>query len=382
MSVLDDVDLTSVTELLRKDFSGWFKSNDGGPYLQEFEKKFAQFTGAHHAVAVASGSAAIYTALRACDVGADDFVAVPAYTHVGSVAPILLAGARPLFIDVNQYGNMDPEDLSNVLSVMKVKAVIVVHQLGLPCDMDRIKKSSHGAYMIEDASHAMGAEYGKKKAGVLGNIGCFSIGGGRTKTIGTGEGGMLTVNDEELFLKCKNMRNHGDRMTDVDYFCFNFRMSELNALIGLLQMDRLQSLIDWQIKNAKYLMANLPEWLEAYSNPTQAKTVHYIVGCRFLHEKAGMSRDKFLAEVKAAGFEGGVPRMNVGRGYAKLVSEVKVYSRFRRELPISEKVRDEAVWIDWHRYPRTKGEIDRLLRAFNEIQGGKSKMGRLKRRES
>ncbi len=368
MSILSDADLTTITELLKKDFSGWFKSNDGGPYLQEFEKKFAAFLGAKNAVAVSSGSAALYTALKSCEVGPGDYVAVPAYTHVGSAAPIILAGAKPLFVDVDQYGNLDPEDLRKVVSVLKAKAVIVVHQLGLPCEMDEIKGASDGAYIIEDASHALGAEYKGVKVGVLGDIGCFSIGGGRTKTIGTGEGGMITVNDKKLTERCKNMRNHGDRMTDADYFCFNFRMSELNALVGLLQMDKLRFLIGWQIKNAKYLIANLPSYLEVPTPPSHMKTVHYIVGCRFYPKKAHMSRNEFLEKVIAKGFEGGVPRKNVGKGYAKLISDVKFYTRYYRKLPLSEKIRDEAVWIDWHRYPRTKKEIDQLIGALKEIR--------------
>jgi len=367
MSIFSDSDLLTVTELLKKDFSGWFKSNDGGPYLQEFEKKFAGFLGSEHAFAVSSGSAAIYTALRACNVGADDYVAVPSYTHVGSVAPILLAGAKPMFIDVDQYGNLNPEDLRKVVSVLKIKAVIVVHQLGLPCEMDQIKKFSDGAFIIEDASHALGAQYKGIKAGVIGDIGCFSIGGGRTKTIGTGEGGMMVVDDDKLAEKCKNMRNHGDRITDVDYFCFNFRMSELNALIGLLQMNKLEFLIDWQVKNAEYLIANLPKYLEVPTPPSYAKTVHYIVGCHFSPTKAGMSRDDFLKKVAEKGYEGGLPRKNVGKGYAKLISDVRFYTRYRRHLPMSEKLRDEAVWIDWHRFPQTKDEIDKLLNAFREI---------------
>jgi perosamine synthetase len=365
--MLNDSDLDVINNLLKQDFSGWFKSNDGGPYLQEFEKRFAAFVGAKHGAAVSSGSAALFTALKACDVGQGDFVAVPAYTHVGTVAPILLAQAKPLFVDVNEFGNMDPNDLEKVTQVMKVKAVIVVHQLGLPCEMDKIKENSQGAAIIEDASHALGAEYKGVKAGCLGNIGCFSIGGGRTKTIVTGEGGMVTVNDEALYEKCKNMRNHGDRMTDVDYFCFNFRMSELNALVGLLQMDKLQDLNNWQINNAKYLMSQLPDYLETLRSPSYIKSAYYIIGSRFNAEKARMTRDKFIQEVIAKGFEGGVPRKNVGKGYAKLLTEVKFYKRFYRKLPISEKVRDESVWIDWHRYPRTKEEIDQLTNAFKEI---------------
>jgi len=367
MSVFSDADLFAITELLKGDFSGWFKSNDGGAYLRELERKFAGFLGAKHAVAVSSGSAAIYIALKAVGVGRDDYVAVPSYTHIGSVAPIILAGAKPLFVDVDQYGNLSPEDLRTVVSVLNVKAVIVVHQLGLPCEMDQIKEVSDGAFIIEDASHALGAEYKGMKAGVLTDVGCFSIGGGRTKTIGTGEGGMIVVNDDKLAERCKNMRNHGDRVTDCDYFCFNFRMSELNALVGLLQMDKLQFLIDWQIKNAKYLIANLPEYLEVPAPPSYVKTIYYIVGCHFSQTRAGMSRDDFLKKVIEKGYEGGIPRKNVGRGYAKLISDVKFYTRYHRSLPMSEKLRDEAVWIDWHRYPRTKDEIDELLNAFREI---------------
>ena len=367
MSIFGDSDLLAVTELLKKDFSGWFKSSDGGPYLREFEKKFADFLGSENAFAVSSGSAAIYTALKACNVGPDDYVAVPSYTHIGSVAPILLAGARPLFIDVDQYGNLDPQDLRKVVSVLRVRAVIVVHQLGLPCEMDKIRESSHGAFVIEDASHALGAQYKESKAGVIGDIGCFSIGGGRTKTIGTGEGGMITVNDAKLAEKCKNMRNHGDRIADVAYFCFNFRMSELNALVGLLQMDKLQVLIDWQVKNAQYLIENLPSYLKVPTPPPYVRTVHYIVGCHFSPTKAGMSRDDFLKKVAEKGYEGRLPRKNVGKGYAKLISDVRFYTPYRRDLPMSEKLRDEAVWIDWHRYPRTKDEIDELLSVFREI---------------
>ena len=367
MSLLNDSDIVLIDELLKKDFSGWFNSKEGGQYLQDFERRFSEFVGTKHGVAVCSGSAAIFTALRACDVAPGDFVAVPAYTHVGSVAPILLAGAKPLFVDVNEFGNMDPEDLAKVTSIIKVKAIIVVHQLGLPCEMDLIRKHGEGAYIIEDASHALGAKYKGVNAGRLGDVGCFSIGGGRTKTIVTGEGGMITVSDEKLYEKCKNMRNHGDRATDVDYFCFNFRMSELNALIGLLQMDRLQKLNDLQTENAKYLISRLPSYLEFLQPPPYIEPIYYIVGCRFNSKKAQMTRNDFIDKVVAKGFGGGIPRKNVGKGYAKLLTDVKYYTRFYRKLPMSERIRDESVWIDWHRFPRTKEDINQLTGAFKEI---------------
>ena len=362
-----DKDVALIIDLLKnKDISGWFKNNEGGPYLQEFQGKFAEFCGTRYAFAVSSGSSSIYIGLRACGIGHGDYVAVPAYTHVGSVAPIVLAGAKPVFVDVDDYGNIDAQDLKRVAKRRKLRAVVVVHMLGMPCEMDSIKEAiSPATFIVEDASHALGAEYRGARTGSLGSVGCFSIGGGRTKTIGTGEGGMITVNDEELAARCKNIRNHGDRMTDVPYLCFNFRMSELNALVGLVQMDRLGFFIDWQMDNAKYLIRNLPDCLEVLSPPSHVKTVFYLVGC--LWRCLGMTREKFLTEVRERGFEGGIPRKNIGPGWSKLIYDMQYYRMYRKRCPNSELLRDKAVWFDWHRYPRTKEEIDEMLEAIKDI---------------
>lgn len=358
-SIFSNEDLAQITALLKnKDFSGWFHNNEGGPYLNNFQKQFADFCGVKHAFAVNSGSSAIYIALKACGIGQGDIVAVPAYTHIGSVAPIILAGAEPLFIDVDKYGNIDPLSLQEAEAY---GAVIVVHQLGMPCDIFNIKNVSGDAFIIEDASHALGSTYYGMKAGVLGEIGCFSIGGGRTKTICVGEGGMIVTNIDELATKCKNMRNHGDRNFDADYFCFNFRMSDLKALIGLVQMSNLQTLIDWQIKNAEYLIKNLPNYLEVFPAPPHVKTVRYLIGCHFNQEKAGMTRNQFINKMKEQGYQQG-PRYFIGGGYSKLISDVKFYTRYgHTDLSMSKKLLKESVWIDFHRFPRTKEEIKRLL---------------------
>lgn len=368
--MLSDAELAPIIDLLKnKDISGWFKSHDGGPYLREFQKKFAALCGTKYAFGVSSGNAAIYVGLRACGVDRGDWVAVPTYTHIGSVAPIALAGAKPLFVDVDKYGNIDPRDLKRSMENKKVKAIVVVHQLGQPCEMDEIKNIAPDIHIVEDASHALGAEYKGEKAGSLGSAGCFSIGGGRTKTVGTGEGGMVTVNDDELAERCKNIRNHGDRSTDVSYLCFNFRMSDLNAAVGLAQIDRVPEFNNWQIENAKYITENLPDCLTVPEPPPHIKSVRYIIGCYFHPDKAGMTRDQFLRQVKDTGFEGGVPRKNIGGGYAKLISDVRFYQKYRKRhrFPMAERIRDEAVWIDYHRYPRTKGEIDELMKVFRLI---------------
>lgn len=357
------IDLTPIVELLKNhDISGWYKNSEGGECLRFFQDSFAEFCGAKHAITASSGSASIYTALKACGVGEGDYVLVPSYTHVGSVAPIVLAGAKPLFIDVDIYGNIDPMELEGFEG--NAHALIAVHMLGMPCDMDELKKRFSG-YIIEDASHALGSKYKGKQAGTLGHIGCFSIGGGRTKTIGCGEGGMITTNDDILAEKCKNIRNHGDRAMDVDYHCFNFRMSELNALVGLLQMPRLMMLNEWQMKNAKRIREELQDVFMFPPEPDYAESVRYIVAGQCHH----FVREQFLKKMSENGWSGGQPRMSVGGGWSKLVSDVKFYSKYnvRGTLPMSKILRDEAVWIDWHRYPRTDEEISLMLEHVKQV---------------
>lgn len=355
-----DIDLTPVIELIKHhDISGWFGNNEGGESMRFFQNCFAEMTDTKYAYATSSGSAAIYVALRACGVGRGDNVIVPSYTHVGSVAPILLAGARPIFVDVDINGTLDPAQVQ----WEPAKALIAVHMLGMPCNMDEIRRNFDG-FIIEDASHAFGAEYKSKKCGSLGDLAAFSIGGGRTKTIGCGEGGMVTTNNTVMATKIKNIRNHGDRVTDADYLCFNFRMSELNALLGLLQLPRVQMMNDWQMNNAKRIITELPPSLTVPKAPPYAKTVRYIIGALMCKEM----RQDFLNKLIKNGWNGGMPRMNIGSGWSKLVHEVKFYKKFHKigSLPVSERLRDEAVWIDWHRYPRTEEEITVMLKHVRE----------------
>lgn len=359
-----------VEQLKGKDISGWFGNATGGGYLQRFQAKFAEYCGVRNAIAVSGGSASIYVALRACGVELGDYVAVPAYTHVGSVAPIILAGAKPVFVDSDKYGNMSPSDLEKAIQSKPVKAVITVHLLGVPCQMQKIRNViKDGTFVVEDASHALGSEYKGKRCGSLGDIGCFSIGGGRTKTIGTGEGGMIVTSDKALAEKCRNIRNHGDRYTDVDYFCFNFRMSELNAAVGLSQMPKLDMLVEWQIRKAEYLLRKLPSFLSVPEPPSHVKSTRYLLGCAYSGKK--LSRDDFSSRLLEAlnkkRIESGVPRKNVSKGQTKLISQVKYYQKFKRATQIAASLVEKSIWIDWHRYPRTEEEIDQLIETMEEV---------------
>lgn len=369
------IDWDWVLEQLKgKDISGWFGNATGGTYLQKFQAEFADYCGVKNGIACSSGSASIYVALRACGVEKGDSVAVPAYTHIGSVAPIILAGAKPLFIDSDKYGNLSPSDLEMAMKGERnVRAIVTVHLLGVPCEMQEIKNVINdypeNVFVIEDASHALGSEYRGKRCGALGDIGCFSIGGGRTKTIGAGEGGMIVVDNDALAERCRNIRNHGDRYTDVDYFCFNFRMSELNAIVGLSQMSKLDMLINWQIEKAEYLLAKLPPFLSVPEPPAHVKSTRYLLGCMYKGER--FSRDEFVSKLletlNKKGIENGVPRRNVSRGQTKSIDQVRFYQKFKRACPFAQSLVANSFWIDWHRYPRTEEEIDELIEIMEEI---------------
>lgn len=362
--MFSNIDWSSIVQLLKSgNLCGWWKSPNGGPYLQEFERRFAEYNGVKHAIGVSSGSASIYVALRACGIKEDDLVAVSPYTHIGSLAPIILAGAIPIFIDVDEHGNIDPEDTQKCLLKNPIKAIIAAHQIGVPCELDELPRSTP---LIEDCSQALGAEYKGRKAGNIGDVGCFSLGGDMTKTISTGEGGMIVTDDDRVAEICRHIRNHGEK-NGVNYQCFNFRMPDLLAAVGLIQMDSLQFQVDWQTRNAEFIISALPDCLEFSELPSHIKPAYYIIGTRFLCKKAGRSRNSFLESLRAKGIDKGIPRKTIGTGYSELLYELPFYKRFARKCPVAEKLRDESVWIDWHRHPITREEIsDQLISALKE----------------
>ena len=175
-----------------------------------FEQKFANYIGTKEAIAVSNGTTSRYVALLACGVKKGDVVAVSPYTHVGSVAPIVMIGAIPKFVDVDEFGNIDPNKIEG-----SEKAIVAAHQLGTPCNMEKLMNiaESKKIPLIEDSAQGTGAEYDGRKLGSIGDAGCFSIGGDMTKVISTGEGGIVTTNSEAEQLKMqkpqKPRRNNG-----------------------------------------------------------------------------------------------------------------------------------------------------------------------------
>ncbi len=224
--------------------------------VREFEEKFAQYMGVKYALAVSSGTASLRVALAALDIGPGDEVITQAFTFVATMEAIMESGATPIIAEVDKSLNLDPEDFEAKIGE-RTKAVVPVHMLGVAARMDRIMEiaKKHKIKVLEDSAQACGSSYRGKKTGTLGDIGIHSF--DYVKTITTGEGGMVITNDEELYLRASWFHDHGhehktDRPRGEDTKSipgFNYRMSEIQGAIGLVQLSRLNHVIREQGKN-------------------------------------------------------------------------------------------------------------------------------------
>lgn len=231
-----------------------------GPKTADFEAQFAEQMNAGYAIATANCTVALHLALMALGVNEDHEVLVPSYTFVASVNSILYQRAKPVFVDIHgpQDLNLDPDDLLRKITP-RTKAIIVVHMAGFPADMDQIMSiaKDHQIAVVEDACHAIGAEYSGSspsqydglKAGTIGDVGCFSF--FANKNLVTGEGGMLLTDDEQIASMARAARSHGMTKSswdkaegraagyDVAHLGFNYRGTELMAVMGTIQLRKL-----------------------------------------------------------------------------------------------------------------------------------------------
>ena len=217
-----------------------------GPFVPEFEEKFANYVGTKKAVSVQSGTAALHMALHELGIGPGDEVIVPVITFIATVNPVMYVGATPVFVDVDpKTWNMDPNEVEKAITP-RTKAIIPVHLYGNPCDMDGLMDISNrcGIPIIEDATESLGATYKGRKTGTFGKFGCFSFNG--NKVITTGGGGMITTDDEKAAEHIKFLVNQA-RDASKGYYHpeigFNYRMTNLEASLGLAQLERLSEFL-------------------------------------------------------------------------------------------------------------------------------------------
>ncbi|WP_446744405.1 DegT/DnrJ/EryC1/StrS family aminotransferase [Silvibacterium acidisoli] len=249
--------------------SGWITQ---GPRVAEFETRFAKYVGSSHAVALSSCTTALYLALVASGIGPGDEVICPSLSFIATANAITYTGATPIFADIDpDTYNLDPASVEMLISP-RTRAILAVHQIGLPADLDALSAIAerYSLVLIEDAACAIGSEYHDERIGrPRGSMACFSF--HPRKILTTGEGGMITTNDGELADKLRRLRQHAMSLSDVarhsatriatetyDEIGFNFRMTDIQAAIGMVQLERLGILLE----RRRYLAARYDQALE------------------------------------------------------------------------------------------------------------------------
>jgi perosamine synthetase len=285
--------------------STWISSN--GKYLDRFESQFADFCGVRHAVSCCNGTVAVHLALLAHGVGPGDEVIVPTLTYVATANPVVYCGARPVFVDAEpRTWNMDPERVLEAITP-RTRGIVVVHLYGHPVDMDPILEHAerHGLWVIEDAAEAHGATYKQRIAGSMGSLGTFSFYG--NKIITSGEGGMVVTDDERLAGLVRQLHGQGQDPQRRYWFPmvgFNYRMTNIEAAIGLAQLEK----IDWHLARRREIAGWYREELggeqgiELSPQEPWAQSAFWIT-CAVLDEQRFGPRDQLMAALDAAGIE-------------------------------------------------------------------------------
>jgi perosamine synthetase len=239
--IIGEREVAYVTDAVR---SGWVSSI--GPYIDRFEEAFARFVGVQHAIAVSNGTVALHLALHALGLGPGDEVIVPDLTFAATAHTVLQTGAVPVFADVEpDTWCIDPRAVERAISP-RTRAIIPVHLYGHPADMKALSElaRTHDLHVIEDAAEAHGAKVGDVMVGALGKAATFSFYGNKIMT--TGEGGMVTTDDTAFARRCRSLKDHGmspERRYFHTELAFNYRMTNLQAALGVAQIEQIDALI-------------------------------------------------------------------------------------------------------------------------------------------
>lgn len=340
---LEGNELKYVTDCIK---SGWISSS--GKYIADFENAFAKFCNVKHAVACSNGTTAIHLAIEALGIKKGDEVIIPTFTMIATANAIIYAGAKPVLVDSEkETWNIDTSKIEEKIN-KRTKAIMVVHTYGHPVDMDAVLKiaNKHKLFVIEDAAESHGAEYKGKRTGGLGDIACFSFFG--NKIITTGEGGMVTTNNDELAERARLLRNHafGKPRFIHSELGFNYRLTNIQAAIGLAQVEKAEYLVNRRIENAKIYTSLLKD-VPGITTPPQkswAKNVYWMYGILVDKKKFGMSKDELMEELMKKGIE--------TRSFFYPMHKQPVYfkkdERFpdiTGKYPVSEKLFEEGVYL-------------------------------------
>lgn len=360
-----------------------------GQECRQFETEFAKWADSRYAIAMGNGTLALDVALQALDIGAGDEVIVTPRTFIASISSVVNAGATPVFADVDEAtGNITPESITAVLTD-KTKAIVCVHLAGWPCDMDGIMAlaEQHELYVIEDCAQAHGARYKGRSVGSIGHIGAWSFCQDKVMTTG-GEGGMVTTNDEQLWRKMWAYKDHGKSYAAVyetehppgyrwlhESFGTNWRMTEMQAVLGRIQLTRMP---DWTAKrtaNAQAILDTCAKWeAKGYlsvprleESPQFADSTHayykLYVYVQPDNLPEGWSRDRIIEEINKSGvpcFSGSASEVYLEKAFDN--TGLRPESR----LPVAKQLGETSLMFLVHP-TLTANEIKQTVQAIDSV---------------
>lgn len=278
-----------------------------GRYVSEFEKAFASYIGVREASAVNSGTAALHVALAALGIGPGDEVIVPALTFMSTATAVLHQNAIPVFADIDKDSFcMSPEDMEKRITE-RTRAIIPVHLYGNAADMDRIMEIArvHDLYVVEDCAQAHGTQYRGRKVGSIGDMGAFSF--FATKHMTTGEGGIITSDNKGWIRRANQIRSHGMAGRDDHVVLgYNYRMNEIAASMGLVQLKKLDGFNEKRIKNSMKILSALDERNATWYQVPKMKDhiLHTFFWCPLrIRKDAGLSMDEVVGRLNEKGVE-------------------------------------------------------------------------------
>ena len=360
-----------------------------GQECRQFETEFAEWADSKYAIAMGNGTLALDVALQALEIGAGDEVIVTPRTFIASISSVVNAGATPVFADVDEAtGNITPESIAAVLTD-KTKGIVCVHLAGWPCDMDGIMAlaEQHNLYVIEDCAQAHGARYKGRSVGSIGHIGAWSFCQDKVMTTG-GEGGMVTTNDEQLWRKMWAYKDHGKSYAAVyetehppgyrwlhESFGTNWRMTEMQAVLGRIQLTRMP---DWTAKrtaNAQAILDACAKWeAKGYlsvprleESPQFADSTHayykLYVYVQPDNLPEGWSRDRIIEEINKLGvpcFSGSASEVYLEKAFDN--TGLRPESR----LPVAKQLGETSLMFLVHP-TLTEEEIKQTLQAIDSV---------------
>jgi len=335
--------------------SGWLNE---GKKVEIFEKNFAEYIGTKYGIAFFNGTVALHSVLAALNLKQGDEVIVPSFTFISTANSVIFTGAKPVFADIDEHTfNISPDDVNEKIS-NRTRAIIPVHYGGQSADMKQLCEIADDKklLLIEDAAEAHGATYQNRKVGSFGNAGMFSF--TPTKNITTGEGGIITTNDKKLNDRLRLLKNHGQSSLYHHIILgYNYRMTEMQAAIGIEQLKKLNGIILSKQKNQEYLTKKLSsiKCLTPPVVPADRKHVYMLYTIKIDEKSTGLSRDAFMQNLIEKGIMTKIyfPPVHMQPYYKEIG-----YSN--EKLPVTEKIYNMVCSLPCHS-KLTKLEMDYIV---------------------